>query len=54
LLQRGYALVEAIEQPGYLRDADQVQAGQVLQITLARGSLEAEVLQVSSEPKTAQ
>jgi len=54
LLQRGYALVEASEQAGFLRDASQVEAGQSLHITLARGSIDAQVLRVSSEPKTTQ
>jgi exodeoxyribonuclease VII large subunit len=52
LLQRGYALVEAIEQPGYLRDAEQVVAGQSLRITLARGSVDAQVLHIYPEAKT--
>jgi exodeoxyribonuclease VII large subunit len=52
LLQRGYALVEASEPPGYLRDASRVAAGQSLRITLARGSLDAQVLRVSPAPKT--
>ena len=52
LLQRGYALVESSAAPGYLRDAAQVAAGQSLRITLARGSLDAQVLSVHSEPKT--
>jgi exodeoxyribonuclease VII large subunit len=54
LLQRGYALVEAVDQSGYVRDADQLEVGQALQITLARGSLEAQVLRISSQPKTTQ
>lgn len=52
LLQRGYALVEAHGKPGYLRDAEQVAAGQSLRITLARGSLEAQVVASQAKPKT--
>ncbi len=43
LLSRGYALVEADEIAGYLRDPSEVDVGQGLTLTLSRGSLRARV-----------
>ncbi|HBF23086.1 MAG TPA: exodeoxyribonuclease VII large subunit, partial [Planctomycetes bacterium] len=42
-LSRGYALVEADEIAGYLRDPSEVDVGQGLTLTLSRGSLRARV-----------
>lgn len=52
LLQRGYALVEAQGESGYLRDSEQVKQGQKLKITLARGSIDAEVQATQPGPKS--
>ncbi|KAA3604520.1 MAG: exodeoxyribonuclease VII large subunit [Planctomycetota bacterium] len=50
-MERGFALVERPGKDGYLRQADQVQAGEAIHVRLASGSLDATVETVYPEPK---
>ncbi|MCH2101693.1 MAG: exodeoxyribonuclease VII large subunit [Planctomycetes bacterium] len=51
LLERGYALVERSDMPGFLRQANEVKLGDVLRIRLAAGQLEATVDAITDEPE---